>query len=550
MVLTDFGLAKDFGQGGFNDEEARALTICGTQEYMAPEMIARKGYGRAADFWSLGCIAYEMLNGLPPFIRKRNEGSKDLFRKIMTEKVKMPSGASPDACKVIKGLLNRNVENRLGTARSNTFEVGGMAALKNQRFFSDIDFSKLDKKEVEPPVNLSVDDEHDLKHFHDEFVNMALPRSVIEMSKGEFTARRVESENFRGFSFIQPSFALPERDNKEIQAYWNSAEEDGESASEVASSKCDNEDRAPAEESKKKRPPRKRKKKKADGANDASTPNTPAPSTKASASPPPSEPEEKVDNHSANATVQQNAQDKKEMPPAPAPVLFVHAVGKVTGPPKGTTEEKATAVAPVATLTEKGKPSQPPKNSINGLNATTKAWTPASPQKLKPQHASSPWKTIPSVSEPPVPVPKPPVDQWQSVGASNGRHGQGHSTAATKPINGWNTAGRGRTAVQQPPVAPRPRPGGSPWGNSTPPPPPPPPPPADGLGASPSSDWRHHAMSPRTPYGGRPLRQPETQPPPQKQVWPSLDDPALPSKNGGKPQAAAPKLQGAWAGRR
>ena len=104
---------------------------------MAPEMIARKGYGRAADYWSLGCIAYEMLNGLPPFIRKRNEGSKDLFRKIMTEKVKMPSGASAHACKLLKGLLNRNVANRLGTTRNKMFEVGGVAAIKNLPFFGN-----------------------------------------------------------------------------------------------------------------------------------------------------------------------------------------------------------------------------------------------------------------------------------------------------------------------------------------------------------------------------------------------------------------------------
>jgi len=65
VCLTDFGLAKDVsGTGGFQNEgedENKLVTICGTQEYMAPEMIARKGYGRAADFWSLGCIAYEML---------------------------------------------------------------------------------------------------------------------------------------------------------------------------------------------------------------------------------------------------------------------------------------------------------------------------------------------------------------------------------------------------------------------------------------------------------------------------------------------------------
>jgi serine/threonine protein kinase len=111
ICLTDFGLAKDFGPD-WNDEGGdRASTICGTQEYMAPEMVAQKGYGKAADYWSLGCIAYEMLNGLPPFSSK--QGSKELFRKIMSEKVKMPAGSTAPACKLLKGLLNRNPDARI-----------------------------------------------------------------------------------------------------------------------------------------------------------------------------------------------------------------------------------------------------------------------------------------------------------------------------------------------------------------------------------------------------------------------------------------------------
>ena len=66
LCITDFGLAKDFrwddgdgdtngnGGGSGGNEDGRALTVCGTQEYMAPEMVARKGYGKAADWWSLG----------------------------------------------------------------------------------------------------------------------------------------------------------------------------------------------------------------------------------------------------------------------------------------------------------------------------------------------------------------------------------------------------------------------------------------------------------------------------------------------------------------
>ena len=127
--LTDFGLAKET-TGGDSDEDGRARTLCGTMEYMAPEMVARKWYGKGADFWSLGCIAFEMLSGEPPFSSKK--GSKELFRKIMSERVRMPDGASAGACKLLKGLLNRAPEKRLGAARGTMFEVGGVGALKQQ----------------------------------------------------------------------------------------------------------------------------------------------------------------------------------------------------------------------------------------------------------------------------------------------------------------------------------------------------------------------------------------------------------------------------------
>ena len=228
----------------------------------APEMVARKGYGKAADYWSLGCIAYEMLNGLPPFSSK--QGSKELFRKIMSEKVKMPPGSTAAACKLLKGLLNRNPDKRLGSARSTMFEVGGVAGLKQQPFFAKIDWMKLDRKELEPPYDLNVDHEHDLRNFHEEFTEMPLPRSVKEMTNEDHKPRRVASATFRGFSFIQDDFCLPSRDEKEIENYWKLIEEDGESDSDMASSKCGDEDDATPlpQPEKKKRPPRKRKKKK------------------------------------------------------------------------------------------------------------------------------------------------------------------------------------------------------------------------------------------------------------------------------------------------
>jgi ribosomal protein S6 kinase beta len=167
LCLTDFGLAKDFGwDKGPQDEDGKALTVCGTQEYMAPEMVARKGYTKAADWWSLGCIAYEMLAGNPPFQSKK--GAKDLFEKIMTEKVKMPLGSTASACILLKGLLNRNTMARFGAAKSTMFQVGGVTQIKQLAFFSSIDWIKLEKKEVMPPMSSDVDGDDDLRHFYDE----------------------------------------------------------------------------------------------------------------------------------------------------------------------------------------------------------------------------------------------------------------------------------------------------------------------------------------------------------------------------------------------
>eukprot|EP00978_Attheya_sp_CCMP212_P043449 scaffold284285_cov41-Attheya_sp.AAC.1 len=170
LCLTDFGLAKMFDENLSGED--RAKTVCGTQEYMAPEMVARKGYGKAADFWSLGCIAYEMLAGDTPFRVGRNQGSKELFRKIMNDRVRMPDGSSAAACRLLKGLLNRNALARLGASKGTMFQVGGVAELKQIDFFAGLDWGKLELKEIDPPVSLDVDHDEDLRHFHDEYVRI------------------------------------------------------------------------------------------------------------------------------------------------------------------------------------------------------------------------------------------------------------------------------------------------------------------------------------------------------------------------------------------
>jgi serine/threonine protein kinase len=67
ICLTDFGLAKE------TNTESGNRTLCGTSEYMAPEMLTRNGYGKYVDWWSFGALVYEMLVGDPPFVMKRGE---------------------------------------------------------------------------------------------------------------------------------------------------------------------------------------------------------------------------------------------------------------------------------------------------------------------------------------------------------------------------------------------------------------------------------------------------------------------------------------------
>ena len=296
LCLTDFGLAKDFGWED-NDqvrEDGRALTICGTQEYMAPEMVAKQGYTKAADWWSLGCIAYEMLVGEPPFQSKK--GAKDLYRKIMNERVRMPDGSSAGACKLLKGLLNRDASARLGSAKGTMFQVGGVAQVKELDFFAGLNWMLLAQKEIDPPMTAHVDNDEDLRHFYDEFTKMQLPRSVKEMTDDDFKPKLVKSDFFKGFSFIQHDFPLPDRTEDQDDHYWNNEEHDGESASECASLlDLDNDSKSvlmkPTLEStpentetsakKKKRPPRKKKNKDNTDDNSATAPDaTPtAPST-------------------------------------------------------------------------------------------------------------------------------------------------------------------------------------------------------------------------------------------------------------------------------
>jgi serine/threonine protein kinase len=136
-LLTDFGLSK-LG----NDNTTSSNSFCGSVAYMAPEMIRRSGHGMAVDWYLLGVLLYEMLVGFPPFYSPNRE---QLFKNIENAKVRVPARVSSTARDLIKKLMKRNLDKRLGFKNDAT-------AVKNHPFFATVDWDAVLRKETVPPI--------------------------------------------------------------------------------------------------------------------------------------------------------------------------------------------------------------------------------------------------------------------------------------------------------------------------------------------------------------------------------------------------------------
>lgn len=162
VQLCDFGLAKD----GVESTSGGASSMCGTPEYLAPEMLDRKGHGTAVDWWSLGMVIYELLTGLPPWY---TTDRKKLFQRIKLAPLTFPESVSSQAKSLISGMMNRDPKKRLG----NDIET-----LKSHSFFKGLDWDDVYNKRLEPPYKpcAMTRDELDasLQNFEKQFTKMAL----------------------------------------------------------------------------------------------------------------------------------------------------------------------------------------------------------------------------------------------------------------------------------------------------------------------------------------------------------------------------------------
>lgn len=128
--VADFGLSKVLQRTDRPMELTQ--TFCGTREYVAPEMLSGKPYGSSVDLWAFGILLYEILCGRTPFYsRQRGE----IYARIENAQVFYPKEMSKDVQDLLKGLLNRDVTQRLGTR--------GLEEIKSHPWFSDVDWESL-----------------------------------------------------------------------------------------------------------------------------------------------------------------------------------------------------------------------------------------------------------------------------------------------------------------------------------------------------------------------------------------------------------------------
>lgn len=152
--LTDFGLSKE---NVFGDT---LHSLCGTPEYLAPEILRKQPYGMCVDWWSLGTLLYEMITGLPPFF---DNNRKIMYHKILTGELERPCLMSEDAFDFIRGLLQRDPHERLG--------YNGFQEVKQHAWFKDIEWDKLLRKEIKPPYKPIVEGEADSRNIEQVFLD-------------------------------------------------------------------------------------------------------------------------------------------------------------------------------------------------------------------------------------------------------------------------------------------------------------------------------------------------------------------------------------------
>lgn len=151
IKVADFGFAKFIG----ND---KTYTICGTPDYQAPEVIMRRGTTKAADYWALGVLIFEMLVGDPPF-KSLTGDPWDTFRRTLSGRFYVPNFISDTAADLIFKLLQVNPEKRLGSGPLGAEEI------RRHKWFARLDWKALEERKLTAPIRPRIRNPLDTSNF-------------------------------------------------------------------------------------------------------------------------------------------------------------------------------------------------------------------------------------------------------------------------------------------------------------------------------------------------------------------------------------------------
>lgn len=162
LKLTDFGFAKQI--------EKRTYTLCGTPEYLAPEILMQKGHGKPVDWWCLGILIYEMIVGIDPF---SDEDPMSIYQNILKGKVKFPSDFPKDSKSLVKHLLVADLAKRYGNLKR------GVKDIMRHRWFKNFSWSSCKNQTLEPYFIPKVKDEGDTSNYSEQPDNPEIPKAIL-----------------------------------------------------------------------------------------------------------------------------------------------------------------------------------------------------------------------------------------------------------------------------------------------------------------------------------------------------------------------------------
>lgn len=190
IKIADFGMCKEriFG-------ENRASTFCGTPDYIAPEILKGLKYTASVDWWSFGVLLYEMMIGQSPF---HGDDEEDLFHSITNDTPHYPRWLPKEAGSILSLLFERQPNDRLGMP---TCPAGPIRAVP---YFRNIEWEKLEKKQVDPPFKPKIKSDSDISNFDTDFTM----EKVTLTPPDKDLLKTMNQRLFHGFTFTSSDALL------------------------------------------------------------------------------------------------------------------------------------------------------------------------------------------------------------------------------------------------------------------------------------------------------------------------------------------------------